>query len=129
MYESLIIAPPMFCCGYHKQPILVVLNRNTNRSEVFREPMALTANLAAIWPWPATTADALYRPDLSIGEGHWPASGPCRHSGIAAAGVGNRARSPSALDFPCTKSDAAWRDVAIHVIAPAQEDDTVTSRI
>src|ERR1700732_15739 len=62
MYESLIIAPPMFCCGYHKQPIVVVLNRNTNRSEVFREPMALTANLAAIWPWPATTADVLYRP-------------------------------------------------------------------
>ena len=124
MYESLIIAPPMFCCGYHKQPILVVLNRNTNRSEVFREPTALMANLAAIRPWPATTADVLYRPFPS-----GRATGRRQGLVVTPALPQPEWASPSALDSPCTKSDAAWRDVAIHVIAPAQEDDPVTSRI
>ena len=118
----------MFCCGYHKQPILVVLNRNTNRSEVFREPMALTANLAAIWPWPATTADGLYGPFRRGG----PLAGVRALWSLwhAVAGVGKtKHAAPPRSTSPAQKSDAAWRDVAIHVIAPAQEDDPVAGRI
>src|ERR1700676_4497285 len=103
MYESLIIAPPMFCCGYHKQPILVVLNRNTNRSEVFREPMALTANLGGHL---AMADDDRRRsvPSLSIGEGHWPASGPCGHSGMPRPEWARRARSPLRARLPLHKN-------------------------
>src|ERR1700722_12472581 len=100
MYESLIIAPPMFCCGYRKQPILVVLNRNTNRSEVFREPTAVAANLAAIWP--TRTADVLYRPFPS-GRATGRRQGPVVTLARRGRSGQDEARSPSALDFPCTK--------------------------
>ena len=92
----------MFCCGYHKQPILVVLNRNTNRSEVFREPMALTANLAAIWPRPAATADGLYR-SFPSGRATGRRQGFVVTLALPQPKRARRARSPSALDFPCTK--------------------------
>jgi hypothetical protein len=38
-------------------------------------------------------------------------------------------RHRSRVSHPREKSDAARRDVAVNVIAPAQEDDPVTSRI
>jgi hypothetical protein len=118
----------MFCRRYHKQPILVALNRNTNRSEVFREPTALTANLAAIWPWLATQTLCTV-PVFPSGRATDRRQGLVATLALPQPEWASRARSPSALDFPCTKSDAAWRDVAVHVIAPAQEDDPVTSRI
>src|SRR5882724_9716 len=97
MYESLIIAPPMFCCGYHKQPI--PSRAKSEHQQVRSIPRANGADgefggHLAMARWPATTADVLYRPGLSVGEGHWPASGPWGHSGIAAAGVGKTSPQP-----------------------------------
>ena len=36
---------------------------------------------------------------------------------------------PCAPAVVAQKSDAAWRDVAVNVITPAQEDDAVTGRV
>src|SRR4029077_1714069 len=70
----------------------------------------------------------LYRPFPSGG----PPAGvrPCGHSGIAAARKGKTSTQPLRARLPLhKKSDAAWRDVAIHKVTPAQEDDPVTGRI
>jgi hypothetical protein len=37
----------MSCCGHYKQPVVFVLNRNTDGSEVFRERTALLREFLA----------------------------------------------------------------------------------